>query len=297
MKVENVKSKSKLASLNCFLDKNVLIRVGRQITNSSVNDNIKHPIVLSSKHPLTYMIVEYFHLKYLHAGSQTLLYLIRQRYWSLNGMKLCRLVIHNSVMCTKNKEIVEQQLTDQLPKERIEPSPPFTVTGIDFCGPFYVKFKRQRNFIGADAELKRLLKIVISPDEQLVQYFTEETIDWHFNPPGSPNFGGLYEAGVKSFKYHLKRLAGNSYFTLEEFITVLAEIEGVLNSRPLTSLSADFDNFETLTPGHFLIESISQGIFFHRRTPTTDINENRLSKWEKVPDALRESGSFGKEIT
>ncbi|XP_035226954.1 uncharacterized protein LOC118199252, partial [Stegodyphus dumicola] len=38
-------------------------------------------------------------------------------------------------------------------------------------------------------EISALIK-----DEQLVQYFTEETIDWYFNPPGSPNFGGLYEA-------------------------------------------------------------------------------------------------------
>ncbi|GFU47148.1 uncharacterized protein TNCV_5071451 [Trichonephila clavipes] len=43
---------------------------------------------------------------------------------------------------------------------------------------------------------------------------------------------------------------GNSNLTLEEFITLFAEIEAVLNSRPLSPLSSDF---ETLTPGHFLI--------------------------------------------
>ncbi|GFY09045.1 integrase catalytic domain-containing protein [Trichonephila clavipes] len=74
--------------------------------------------------------------------------------------------------------------------------------------------------------------------------------NWHFIPPRSPNFGGLWESGVKSFKTHLKRVAENSNLTLEEFITLLAEIEAVINSRPLTPLSS---NFETLSPGHFLI--------------------------------------------
>ncbi|GFX91396.1 integrase catalytic domain-containing protein [Trichonephila clavipes] len=69
--------------------------------------------------------------------------------------------------------------------------------------------------------------------------------------PRSPNFGGLWESGVKSFKTHLKRVAGNSNLTLEEFITLLTEIEVVLNLRPISPLSSDFDDFETLYTGHF----------------------------------------------
>lgn len=83
------------------------------------------------------------------------------------------------------------------------------------------------------------------------------------------------EAGVKSFKFHLKLIVGNSHFTFGEFITVFAETEGVLNTRPFTSLSADFDNFETLTPGHLLTERPISSI---AEPQLSDINENRLSK-------------------
>ncbi|GBM94249.1 hypothetical protein AVEN_113105-1, partial [Araneus ventricosus] len=96
--------------------------------------------------------------------------------------------------------------------------------------------------------------------------------------PKSPNFGGIWEAGVKCFKFHLKRVIGKQILSLEEFVTILAEIEGVLNSRPLTPLSSDFDNFEVLTPGHFLIGKPITAI---PEPELKDIKEGRLSKWQK----------------
>ncbi|GFW37086.1 integrase catalytic domain-containing protein [Trichonephila clavipes] len=104
-------------------------------------------------------------------------------------------------------------------------------------------------------------------------------IDWNFILPRSPNFGGLWESGVKSFKTHLKRVAGNSKLTLEEFITLLAEIEAVLNSRPLSPLSSDFDDFETLSPGHFLID---QPVTANVEPQLIKVKENRLTRCQRV---------------
>ena len=41
--------------------------------------------------------------------------------------------------------------------------------------------------------------------------------------------------------------------TYEEFLTVLYQIEAVLNSRPLAPLPNDDDGIEPLTPGHFIV--------------------------------------------
>ncbi|GFW88953.1 DUF5641 domain-containing protein [Trichonephila clavipes] len=136
-----------------------------------------------------------------------------------------------------------------------------------------------KTFVGANIELKKLHDLVKAPYETLVSYFNDEHIDWNFIPPRSPNFGGLWESGVKSFKTHLKCVAGNSNLTLEEFITLLAEIEAVLNSRPLSSLSSDFDDFETLSPGHFLIGRPVTAIV---EPELINIKENRLTRWQRV---------------
>ena len=69
----------------------------------------------------------------------------------------------------------------------------------------------------------------------------------------APHFSGLWEAAVKSFKTHLKRVTTNVKLTYEELSTVLTQIEACLNSRLLTRMCCDDDGVEALTPGHFLI--------------------------------------------
>ncbi|GFX55405.1 integrase catalytic domain-containing protein [Trichonephila clavipes] len=58
-------------------------------------------------------------------------------------------------------------------------------------------------------------------DQNLAAYFTEEGIEWNFIPPSAPHMGGLWEAGIKSVKYHLKRALRRSRLTYEEFETVI----------------------------------------------------------------------------
>ncbi|GFU54400.1 integrase catalytic domain-containing protein [Trichonephila clavipes] len=77
------------------------------------------------------------------------------------------------------------------------------------------------NFVGANSIVKKFHKSINFPDENLAKYFVSENIDWKFIPPKSPHFGGLWEAGVKSVKHHLKRAIGNLHFTFEEFETIM----------------------------------------------------------------------------
>ncbi|UYV84373.1 hypothetical protein LAZ67_X001963 [Cordylochernes scorpioides] len=82
---------------------------------------------------------------------------------------------------------------------------------------------------------------------------TIQKFKWHFIPPSAPNFGGIWEAGIKSFKFHLLRCLKSQILKFEELSTLTTQIEACLNSRPICPLSSDSDDFNPLTPGHFLI--------------------------------------------
>ncbi|GFX88857.1 integrase catalytic domain-containing protein [Trichonephila clavipes] len=72
------------------------------------------------------------------------------------------------------------------------------------------------NFVGANTEFRKILKGLIKKEssEKFEDFLASESIQWHFNPPATPHFGGLWEAGVKSLKNHLKRVVGNNIFLL-----------------------------------------------------------------------------------
>ncbi|GFU11103.1 integrase catalytic domain-containing protein [Trichonephila clavipes] len=61
-----------------------------------------------------------------------------------------------------------------------------------------------------------MFNLVCKPDEALASYMASEGIDWKFLPCKAPNFGGLWEAGVKSFKFYLKRVVGRSITSIVE---------------------------------------------------------------------------------
>ncbi|XP_055681857.1 uncharacterized protein LOC129789234 [Lutzomyia longipalpis] len=143
--------------------------------------------------------------------------------------------------------------------------------------PRHMYSDRGRNFEGATNELARLLA-----EENHQRAILDNTLDsgviWHFNPPSAPHHGGAWEAAVKSTKHHLKRITMSSALTYEELSTVLCQIEGVLNSRPLCKMSEDPNDGEYLTPGHFLTGGPLNSLPDPRMTT---IPEHRLSMWQQ----------------
>jgi hypothetical protein len=95
---------------------------------------------------------------------------------------------------------------------------------------------------------------------------------------------GIWEAGVKSVKFHLCRVAGNGKLTFEEFCTLLCQIEAVLNSRPICPLSNKPDNLQVLIPGHFLIGTSLLALPDHN---VIDLPSNRLSRWSHVQQMVQ----------
>ncbi|XP_073955604.1 uncharacterized protein [Choristoneura fumiferana] len=129
-------------------------------------------------------------------------------------------------------------------------------------------------FVGTCNELAKLLV-----QSDLQGQMAQEGIEFKFVPAYTPHFNGLAESCVRSTKFHLKRLLQTTHLTYEEMATCLAQIEAVLNSRPLTPLSSDPSDLSALTPAHFLIGRSFSSI---PHPQVTDTNINRLERFKRI---------------
>lgn len=133
-------------------------------------------------------------------------------------------------------------------------------------------------FIRADKELLNAYRAAIR-NPSLLSQTASDNVTWHFLPPSAPHFEGIWEAGVRSVKQHLRRVLGDKTLTFEEFSTVLCHVEACLNSQPIAPLSDSIDDYQYLTPEHFLIGS---AITAPPEPSILNLNENRLSRWQLV---------------
>lgn len=135
-----------------------------------------------------------------------------------------------------------------------------------------------KNFVGAKNQLQKAFNKCIQ-DESVTNFLANKRIQWRFSPPSSPHHGGIYEAGIKSFKYHFRRIVKLRSLTFEEATTLCTQIEAVLNSRPLTPLTSDIEDLQALTPGHFLI---GQPLVALPSSENQDMESNLLTRWKKI---------------
>ena len=110
------------------------------------------------------------------------------------------------------------------------------------------------NFVGANRELQLYASLLkLDWQSTIMGYCTTCEVQWKFTPEQAPHFGGLWEAAVKSFKHHMKRVVREAKLNFDELMTVTAQEKACLNSMPLIPLPQAAHHLEVLTLGHFLV--------------------------------------------
>lgn len=335
-----VRKDSKLKSLEPYLDRDNILRVGGRLRHANLKENMKHPIILDSKNYLAKLVVADSHLKTLHGGVQLMIGYLRSKYWILKAKNLVKKTIHLCLICAKQSASARTQLMGDLPEVRVTPARPFLHSGVDFAGPYQVLMSRSRgakcskayiaifvcmstkathlelvgdltaesfigafrrfvarrgrcthmwsdqgrNFVGANKELAAAwAEAGLGFEEDVAQTLALDGTQWHFIPAYSPHVGGLWEAGVKSMKHHMKRILTNNV-TYEELSTLTCQIEACLNSRPLRPIDdSDIEDINPLTPGHFLIGEAPVTV---PNPNLQNVKVSHLSRWQYLQKLL-----------
>eukprot|EP00102_Acyrthosiphon_pisum_P011955 XP_008180909.1 PREDICTED: uncharacterized protein LOC103308735 [Acyrthosiphon pisum] len=281
---QEVAKNSKLRSLNPFL-RDGLILVGGRLENSDMVDEHKHPVVLPAAHKVTRMIFEKYHLELLRGGPQLLLSEVRRLYWPLLGRVtasgLRRVAAKKAwiaiFVCfsTKAVHLEYVQLADDLSSRSFMPTLRCFMARREKCAKLYSD--NGTNFVGAQKELVSMMK-------KASDYLEKEGIEWHFNPPSAPHFGGIWKSAVKSMKHHLKRVISDHKLTSTEMRTLLCQIEACLNSRPMTPLNSDPSDLAVLTPSHFLIGG---AMLLPDEQDITKEDPKGLRRWQLVQNLMQ----------
>ncbi|XP_029669884.1 uncharacterized protein LOC115239482 [Formica exsecta] len=253
-KGKSLPTRSQLTRLTPFRDPQGILRVGGRIKRALLSYNARHPIILPGESNITRLIIEAYHRRTLHGGMQLTLSSIRQDTRAVH-LDVASVYSADAFLAALRRLIARRGLCRALYSD---------------CGT---------NFVGADAQLRALFAASSQKGQRIAKGLAAERIEWHFNPPAAPNFGGLWKAAVKAAKHHLPRVIGDAKLTYEEMATLLAQIESCLNSHPLQALSDDPEDLEALTPGHFLVGTALNAVpepFLALETTT------RLSRWQHL---------------
>lgn len=121
--------------------------------------------------------------------------------------------------------------------------------------PSYVYCDNGTNFRGMSAELARVMNDI--DRKKIQEYASKQKITWKFNPPSASHMGGAWERLIRSVKTALAVVLREQAPKEETLLTILAEVEHAVNSRPLTHVPVDPRDQEALTPNHFLLGTSS----------------------------------------
>ena len=123
-------------------------------------------------------------------------------------------------------------------------------------------------------------------DPHVHSYLSEKRIKWNFIVELSPWMGGFYERLVGTTKAALKKSIGKLHLSMTQLQTIITEVEGVVNSRPLVYVDNDIDR-EIITPMHFLSLNPKNGTPVFKKSDEDDDKHDMDYQNEEISSAQK----------
>ncbi|XP_035232353.1 uncharacterized protein LOC118204140, partial [Stegodyphus dumicola] len=291
-------------------DQSGLRRVKTKITERDDSYAFRCPILLPSKHYIVDCLIRDYHLKHSHAGVQALTVIIREEFWIIGARRRIRSVVKQCVRCKRFSAKPPTTAPIQLPLDRVRDAFAFEVTGIDLCGPLILKNKNKTWVVLFTCAVYRCvhLELVTSVStECFIQAFRRfiarrgrpSTVYSDNGTNFVGNFashhlevhsahccwwwGGWWERLIRTAKNLIVRVLGQAAVNYEELLTVICDVEAVINCRPLTYVSNDSEDLLPLTPSMFL-----QDIKVSGTADLDALDRNKLLARQRFCQELRE---------
>ena len=138
------------------------------------------------------------------------------------------------------------------------------------------------NFVGANKELKELVEAL--DQHEITRVSANKGIEWQFNPPMAPHWGGVHEIMIKSAKRAIYKILNTADLTDEELVTAFAGAESLINSRPLIYQTSNPADCTPITPNHFLFGQCG-GEFAPQSVDSTSFKPQ--NRWRRVQELMR----------
>ena len=104
----------------------------------------------------------------------------------------------------------------------------------------------------------------MEPGSNLLQHDAK----WIFNPPAISHHGAVWERCIRTVRKVMKALLKEQVLDDEGLCTLMCEVESIVNGRPITKVSDDPRDCNTLTPNHLPLlqggSAMPPGAFFKR---------------------------------
>ncbi|XP_026739836.1 uncharacterized protein LOC113502195 [Trichoplusia ni] len=284
---------SKLKKIDVYIDDEGIIKLrSRTMKFRDGGVRKMNPVILDGRQRIAQLILRSYHEKFLHGNTATVMNEVRQKYWILGLRATLKAVAHGCQWCKLRKSTPAIPPAGDLPSERLQHHQfPFACTAVDYFGPMQVTIGRRVEkrwvalftclttravhlelapSLSASSMIMALRRMAarrgtprtlfsdngtnfVGANKELEAAALEKGIKWKFIPPGSPNMGGAWERLVRTVKTALAVVLNERSPPEEVLHTLMTEVEHIVNSRPLTPVSMDPNDAESLTPNHFLL--------------------------------------------